>query len=344
MTRVLVIKTSSMGDIIHTLPALTDAVNAIPAISFDWVVEEAFAEIPKWHPFVDRIIPIFLRRFRKKPLQLLNSGELIHFFSELRKRRYDLVIDAQGLIKSAMVTRFSRGLRCGLNWQSAWEPLASLAYQKKIEVDPKLHAIKRMRLLFSKALSYSVDDSILNYGLQLNNLKINKSIDIEGKFLLFIHGTTWDTKEWPETYWIELAKIAAQNEFRVLLPWGNNKEEQRAKRIAAVSSNAVVLPRTSLTELANILNAASGVVSVDTGLGHLAAALNVPTVSLYGPTDPKEIGTQGLNQTHISVNFKCSPCWNQHCGYGQSSEVAPACFSSIPPTIVWEQLQKVLKN
>lgn len=338
MTKILIVKTSSMGDIIHTLPAISDAAKALSHVTFDWVVEEAFAEIPIWHPLVKRVIPVAWRRLRKTPLQILSSGEFKKFFSQLREEQYDVVIDAQGLIKSAVITRLTRGLRCGLDRKSAWEPLASFAYQKKIPVDPLQHAITRMRQLFSQALDYPLVESVPDYGLNLTTHTLQKNKN----YFLFIHGTTWETKEWPEHYWIELALKAAENKYHVLLPWGNAKEQQRALRIAKASNNVTVLARTSLTEVASLLSSAVGVVSVDTGLGHLAAALSVPTVSIYGPTDPKEVGTMGINQKHIAVNFKCSPCWSEQCGYGQHSEVKPACFASIPPNIVWDQLMKVI--
>lgn len=338
MTKVLIIKTSSMGDLFHTLPALTDASNHLPDLTFDWVAEEAFIEIPKWHPKVRQVIPVPLRRFRKQVFQTLNKGDMVTFLKNLRANTYDYVIDAQGLMKSAVITRFSKGLRCGLDRQSARESLASFAYQKKISVDPLLHAITRMRLIFSQALDYPLPESMPNYGLQ-----INTPVSAFPKpYLLFIHGTTWETKEWPEHYWRDLVSIAAQHNYNVLLPWGNAVEQERARRIAQDMLNATVLPRTSLTEMAGLLQAAVGVVSVDTGLGHLSAALSVPTISLYGPTDPKRIGTIGLNQKHLSVDFKCAPCWGKQCGYQAQATTNPACFSSLAPTFVWEQLMQVI--
>jgi heptosyltransferase-1 len=128
---VLLIKTSSMGDVIHALPALTDAMRAIPGIRFDWVVEEAFQEIPAWHPAVDRVIPVALRRWRKKPLKALISGEWRRFKRALRERQYDLVLDSQGLMKSAWLAQKARGPRAGFDKKSAREPLASWFYQKK---------------------------------------------------------------------------------------------------------------------------------------------------------------------------------------------------------------------
>ncbi|MBA2654525.1 MAG: lipopolysaccharide heptosyltransferase I [Gammaproteobacteria bacterium] len=340
MTRILIVKTSSMGDIIHTLPALTDAARSLKDITFDWVVEEAFVEIPKWHPLVENIIQVPLRRFKKQKLHMIHNGEVALFFKQLRERQYDRVIDAQGLIKSALITRFSRGLRCGLDRKSAWEPLASLAYQKRLHVDASQHAITRMRQIFSQALDYPLVDSSPDYGIKIKTNYSTKN----ARYLLFIHGTTWETKEWPESYWIALAKIANDKNYEVLLPWGNIKEQERAQRIAKASNNVRVLEKSSLTEIAGILLSAAGTVSVDTGLGHLAAALNVPTVSIYGPTDPKETGALGANQKHLTVNFKCSPCWSERCKFKEVSSVAPACFASIPPEMVWNQLTKVIHD
>lgn len=340
MTKILIVKTSSMGDVLHTLPALTDAVRSLQALDFSWVVEPAFSEIPSWHPNVGKVIPFPFRKFRKQPLHLIKNGEMKNFLSSLRKERYDYIIDAQGLLKSAMITYLAKGLRCGLDRHSAWESLACLVYQKKVTVNPKLHAITRMRQLFSKILEYPLDDNTSpDYGLKIN-ITSNK---FKEPYLVFIHGTTWVTKEWPEDYWKQLAKIATDNGYQVMLPWGNAPERDRANRIKNNVAAVHVLPKTSLTELASLLAGAKGAISVDTGLGHLAAALSVPTVSIYGPTDPNEIGTIGQNQYHISVDFKCAPCWSQKCGYQAASKVAPACYSTITPTIVWEQLARAIQ-
>jgi heptosyltransferase-1 len=340
MSKILIVKTSSMGDVIHTLPAITDAAKHFPGVNFTWVVEPAFAEIPTWHPSVVEVIPVPFRKFRKKPVELIKNGEVRKFFNDLRKEKYDYVIDAQGLLKSAFITAIAKGLRCGLDRKSAWEPLACLVYQKKANVNPKLHAITRMRQLFSRILEYSFDDdSIPDYGL---NLKFAEKLEHK-PYLIFIHGTTWLTKEWPESYWAQLAKLAVASGYEVLLPWGNLEEEKRAVRIKGELSEVKVLPKTSLSELANLLAHANGAVSVDTGLGHLAAALSVPTVSIYGPTDPKEVGTVGRNQQHLSVEFNCSPCWNQKCGYQFSSSVTPACFTTVTPSIVWHHLTQAIE-
>lgn len=347
--KVLVVKTSSMGDVIHTLPALTDAGNALPNVKFDWVVEENFSEIPKWHPLVEKVIPVALRRWRKKIFSAKTRAEFRHFCEALRASEYDLVIDAQGLLKSAFVTCLARGVRCGLDWNSAREPLASIFYQKKITVEKNQHAINRVRTLFSKALGYPTPNAVPMYGIDRQQF-INAA---EENYLVFLHGTTWPTKHWPEEYWIELTQIANQKGFRVKLPWGNQAEKERAERIAKNANQAEVLPRLDLLGVARVLAGAKAVVAVDTGLGHLTAALDVPAVSLYGPTNPTLTGALGQSQVHLSTQFPCSPCLSRDCTYRgslslncssplKSSPLYPACFSTLPPSLVWASLEMLL--
>ena len=150
--KVLLVKTSSLGDVVHTLPALTDAQRAIPGIRFDWVVEEGFAEIPTWHPAVDQVIPVAIRRWRKSPWQTLRSGEWRRFKARLRETRYDLVIDAQGLLKSAWLTRYVKAPVAGLDRDSAREPLAARFYDRCYAVPREQHALERVRQLFAQAL------------------------------------------------------------------------------------------------------------------------------------------------------------------------------------------------
>jgi heptosyltransferase-1 len=337
--RILIIKTSSMGDVIHTLPALTDAGKAIPGITFDWVVEESFAEIPRWHPLVDKIIPIAWRRWRKQLLTKQTLRELIAFRKNLQEQQYDLVIDAQGLVKSALVTWFAKGLRCGANKQSARESLAALFYQRAYPVEFQQHAVTRNRTLLSQVLGYSLPTTMADYGIN-KNIFLTQPPEQE-PYLLFLHGTTWATKHWPETYWIALTKLANEAGFLVKLPWGNTAEQERAYRIAASSDKTQVLPRLTLADIATVLAGAKAVVAVDTGLGHLAAALDVPTVSLYGPTNPILTGALGKSQIHLSATFSCAPCLSKTCTYvsNQPSPLYPPCFAAtLQPTTVWQAL------
>lgn len=340
--RVLIIKTSSLGDVIHTLPALTDAKKQCPDVIFDWVVEESFQEVLSWHPAVNRIIPVALRRWRKHAWAALKNGEILKFIKALRQEQYDLIIDAQGLLKSVVLTRLARGdVRSGLSWQSAREGIASLLYQKRIIVPWGEHAVLRARQLFAKSLGYAVPESVPNYGIDVLRLRTSQLL-FEKPYYVFLHGTTWATKHWPESYWVLLAQEVINAGFNVQLLWGNDAEHARAKRIqVAVSEVSVAQKKYGLSEVAAILAGAKGIVSVDTGLGHLAAALGVPTVALYGPTDPKQSGTLGLNQIHYAADFKCAPCASRVCTYTGIKSVEPPCFASITPEKVWEHLYGV---
>ena len=293
--RVLIVKTSSMGDVLHTLPALTDAQRAIPGIQFDWVVEEGFAQIPSWHSAVDRVIPVAIRRWRKAWFSAPIKAERKAFRNAVRLQQYDAIIDAQGLVKSAaLVTRLGRGIKHGMDWSTAREPLASLFYNCKHHIARQQHAVERTRELFAKSLGYTKPQSQGDYAIAqhfLNDLNADA-----GQYAVFLHATTRDDKHWPEANWRELIGQLHNAGIRIMLPWGAPHEEARAKRLADGFNYVDVLPRMSLEEIASVLAGAKFVVSVDTGLSHLTAALDRPNITLYGPTDPGLIGGYGKNQ------------------------------------------------
>ena len=320
--RVLLIKTSSMGDVIHALPALTDAMRAIPGIRFDWVVEEAFQEIPAWHPAVDRVIPVALRRWRKSPLKAIFSGEWRRFVLALRKESYDLILDSQGLIKSAWLASKAKGPRVGFDKRSAREPLASGFYQKKFFVDPDQHAIARQRALFGAALGYTVPASEPD-----SALSIKWEPDRERPYIFFLHGTSWPSKEWPEENWIELAKLANADGYQVKLTWGNERERARAERIAMVSG-VKVLPRMELGKISKELAGASRVIGVDSGLAHLAAAMNIRSMTLYGSTSPAKTGVLANNNQNLYLSLPCSPCLDVTCKKRDKKNICMSGFTS----------------
>lgn len=351
--RVLIVKVSSLGDIIHTLPAVTDAQFARKDVTFDWVVEEAFVEVPAWHPAVSKVIPVALRRWRRAPIKTLVNKEFRHFKQALQQQHYDLVIDAQGLIKSGMISRLSRGLTIGLSNRTIREPMATLFYNKVYSVPWTEHAVDRVRQLFSRALSYRYNKEVIDYGLEVGRIE-SAPANINPKSVMFLHGTTWSTKHWPEHYWCQLAKIASEAGYDVLLPWGDEEEKTRAQLIAENVSNAIVLDRQNLSGLAGQIMQVQGVIGMDTGLGHLAAALNKPTVSLYGPTNPGLSGTFGIKQLHLKSNLNCAPCMKKACSYsgpgvtdeleGQSFPVTPPCFATHKPESVWQQFEELVAD
>lgn len=308
--RILLIKMSSMGDVFHTFPALSDAQQNRPGLVIDWVVESSFAEIPKWHPVVDKVYPIELRKWRKRLFSKQTRQEIKAFFEAINQTHYDLVIDAQGLLKSAWVAKKINAKTAGYDWQSAREPLATLFYQFKYPVAKDQHAILRLRQLLAQSLNYALPENApIVYGL---NTQAWSKPDIlienmaHSDYWVFLHGTTWPTKYWPEAYWIELLQKANALGIKVILPWGNTDEYERAKRIAStVGQSDVWVPEAmlSLNEIASILKNAQAVVSVDTGLSHVAAALEIPMVVLYRVTDPKLVGADGAKVTRLE-----SPC------------------------------------
>lgn len=326
--RVLLIKTSSLGDVIHTLPALTDAARAISDIRFDWVVEEGFAEIPGWHPAVDRVLPVAIRRWRKQLWKTFRNGEWRRFKQRLRGASYDLVIDAQGLLKSAWLTRYNQAPVAGFDADSAREPIASRFYDQRYAVSREQHAVQRTRALFAQALGYPLPDTVGDYGLNRAAMAEGQ----EGEYLMFLHGTTWPSKHWPEPHWRALAEALDARGLALCLPWGNETEKERAERICGGLEHARVLPRLTLAQVASTIAGARACVAVDTGLGHLAAALDVPCVSLYGPTRPERVGAYGRGQVHLCATGP---------GAGSGDRHKP-CFDGLEPPRVLAALDQLL--
>jgi len=353
--RVLVVKMSSLGDVVHALPGVTDAARALGSgVTFDWVVEEAFAAIPGWHPAVDRVIPIAWRRWRR---DLRNRGGALRgFAARLRERHYDVVVDAQGLLKSAAVTALARGrIKAGPSRRSAREGAAALFYGRPVTVPKGDHAVDRQRRLFAGALEYPLPDGLPDYGLDPamqsaaepeSTAHVAPAVEAATgsaapPCCVLLHGTTWNSKHWPERFWVELARRAAAAGYEPVLPWGDAAERERAGRIAAAAP-ARVLARKPLGELMQELAGAALVIGVDSGLAHLCAALAVPTVVLYGPTSSALTGCRGVRVCNLQADFVCSPCLSRVCVYRGPAQtvsglqVEPACFATLPPRKVWQ--------
>lgn len=338
--RVLLVKLSSMGDLVQTLPAISDAVNALPGITFDWVVDEAFAEVPSWHPAVQQVIRSAHRRWRRNLWSSGRGGELKSFWRQLRAQRYDLVLDAQTSLKSAVVTRMARGPKMGPDKHSVHEYGAHWAYNRRVAVGQDLHAIDRWRLLFARGLGYPLPDSAPDFGLTGVNWPQHSVTS--RPYLVAVTNASWPSKCLPDSVWRELIAKAAGQGMDVLLPWGAAAERERAERIAQGLDNAIVLPRLGLTELAGILNSAEGAVCNDTGLAHIAAALGRPCVTAYGPTDPNLIAAIGPRSVHLAAqgnpDFACAPCYKRQCHYRTYRGPQAQCLQAMSADALWQLL------
>lgn len=329
-----------MGDVVHTLPALTDAARANPAIKFDWAVDEAFADIPAWHSHVENVFPVALRRWRAGLTSAAGRSEVTTFLKEFRATKYDAIVDLQGEFKSAFVGRLARGQRYGYDGASAREWGAQLVYPNRFAIAKGTHSMSRMRRLLAEALEYSYDPDLVDYGIERNRLP-SSALRIDQPYIVFIHSTSWASKNWPEQYWRELGQHVTQAGFGVVLPWGSDAERERSQRIAEGLANAAVLPKLSISEKASIISGAAATVGLDTGLSHIAAALAIPSVTLYGATDPNMCGTIGANQIRITSEFECVNCHETDCSFPKSA-FKPACFESVDPGMVWRQLDQLL--
>lgn len=289
MKKILLVKTSSLGDVVHTLPVASDIRTALPGAEIDWVVEESFAAIPRLHPAVTRVIPVAMRRWRKALWRRQVWDEMRAFLRELRRDGYDAVIDSQGLLKSALITRAARGQRYGLDWASAREPLA-VFYDRTFSVPWTLHAVERNRSLAARALGYALLPAP-DYGIRA----VRQTFPWlkPERYAVLLHAASAVNKLWSEDNWIAIGTQLAQHGVHCVLPWGNAPERTRSERLAARLPLTLVPPAVLLADAAALLAGAQAVVGVDTGLTHLAAALGSPTVGVYCATDPAATGIYG---------------------------------------------------
>lgn len=292
--RILLVKTSSLGDVVHNLPVATDLAQRFPDATIDWVVEESFAELPRLHPAVHRVIPVAVRRWRKTIYSPDTWREIRAFRQALRAERYDVVIDSQGLLKSALIASQAFGERVGLDCHSAREPLATRFYKRRVFVARDRHAVERNRQLAATAFGYPLDTAV-DYGIAAPPLAA--SWLPKGEYAVLLTATSRADKEWPEDDWRALGTALIATGLRCVLPGGSALERQRAARLATSLGRAVAAPAMNLTDMAGLLAGAALVVGVDTGLVHLAAALKRPTMALYCGSDPTLTGV--LAETNV---------------------------------------------
>jgi heptosyltransferase-1 len=302
MPRILFVKTSSLGDVVHHCPAVSDLARSIPGAEIDWVVEAPFADVPAMHAAVRRVIPVAVRRWRASLWNPMVWAEMIAARGALRETRYDAVVDSQSLLKSALLASFARGPLHGMDRASARESFATRLYDVHHEVPKGLHAVERNRRLTGAALGYAPNGACI-YGLKVEGAP---PIETQGPYAVLLTMTSRADKLWPESRWVELGRALRARSVRALLPWGSAEERARCERLAAAIGEAQVPARMEIIELARLFRGARAVAGVDTGLVHLAAALGAPTVGIYGASDPGRTGLYGAARA-VNVGADCAP-------------------------------------
>lgn len=287
--RILIVKTSSMGDVVHALPLAADLATHVPGAHIDWLVEESFAAIPAMSRYVARVHAVALRRWRRTPFGAQAWREAGTVRRTLRSAGYDHVLDVQGLLKSAFVARWTAAPIAGPSSASARERMAALFYTQRIDVPRELHAVERCRRVGAAVFGYAIDRP------PQFDLRVDAQLavaDAASTAVLLVNASR-ATKLWDEANWLALERTFAERGLTSVLFWGSAEEGERARRLAAQMQRAVVAPRSPLDVIAATLQRAQLVVGLDTGLTHLAAALGRPTVGIFCDYDPRLVGLVG---------------------------------------------------
>lgn len=287
MRSILLVKTSSLGDVVHNLPVVSDIHARFPQARIDWVVEEGFADIPRLHPAVGKVIPVAVRRWRRALFSASTWRELCAYRDSVRAERYDLVLDTQGLVKSALLARQAAGPRAGYAAEAAREPLAARFYDATYVIPKNLHAVERNRWLAAAALGYE-PNLPLDYGIAAAPLAAPWLP--AGPYCVLLTASSRADKLWPEADWLRLAAALNARGLACVLPGGSAEERERAARLAAGMAQAVAAPPMGIAELAQLLSGARLVIGVDTGLSHIAAALGRLTLCLFSGSHPELTG------------------------------------------------------
>ncbi len=299
--RILIVKLSSLGDVVHAMPVVHDLRVARPATSVDWVVEPAFAPLLRRVDGIGEVIDCALRRWTAAWWTPPVLAEWRGFFARLRRVRYDAVLDLQGLTKSAVVARLAHGVSYGLANRTdgaSHEPPARWLVDHAIRIAPRTPAVERSRELAARALGYTIAGAPV-FGLRA---RVSTRAAGAAPTLVFVHGSSRADKTWPEPRWIEIGRRAVAAGWRIALPQADAVELARAERIrTAIGGAAEVWPAMALDALVDRLGAAQGVIGVDSGLAHVAVALDLPHVQLYNVPTAWRTGPPAANGRQVAV-------------------------------------------
>ncbi len=301
MAEILFIKTSSLGDVIHHMPAVTEARKALPQARFSWLVEEAFAPLVALHPAVDCVVPVAWRRWRKSLYWPPTLAEIAGNLRAIRAHCYDEIVDSQGLVRSGLIARLAHGRRHGYDAASIREPLAARFYDRRYAVGREQHAVARNRILSGLALGYTPQGEP-DFGLERARFA-----QASERYAVLLHATARLAKQWSEAHWIALGRELTARGLTVVLPWGSEDERARSEGIAARLPGARVPARAPLDEVAKLIAGAQLVVGVDTGLLHLAAALGVPLAAIFTGSEPGLTGPVGSGPIEVLGGYGAPP-------------------------------------
>jgi len=283
--KILIVRVSSLGDVVHNMPMVADILRRHPDAAIDWVVEEAYVDLVRLNPGVRRIIPLGLRRWRKNLFSSGTRTEMRAFRDALRADAYDVVFDTQGLFKTGLVMRMARladgGRRIGLangTEDSGYEGISRIFHTTSVPVGLRMHAVERARLVAAAALGYRIETPA---DFRLDAPALSPAWLPAEPYAVLFHGTARAAKQWPAEYWIRIARFVAARGLRILLPWGSAKEYGAACDLAEHMPNATVLPKLQMMEAVLLAQRSALAIGVDTGLTHIAAAYNRPTIELY---------------------------------------------------------------
>lgn len=343
--KILIVKLSALGDVVHALPVLAYLHAVVPEAEVDWLVEEGFVPLLEGHPLLNRVIPAATRRWRKEGARSLLKG-VRSLAASFRHERYDLVLDLQGNSKSGFFTWLTRApQRYGFDRSGVREWPNLLATRHKVKIPAENHHISSRYLQIARAAFPGGTDVPLCGPLaaqpdakrQVEQMLAERGL-VPGEYLVAHYGTTWDTKLWSLEHWCELGRVLTVEQGRKLvLTWGNDVERDATERVAeACQGQAVIWPRGTLPELVALLAAARLTIGSDTGPVHIAAALGRPTVSIFRVTDSLRNGPHGDGHIRLQAPMPCSPCLRKNC------EMDHECAMSIPVEDVCRSIDVLL--
>lgn len=343
--RILIIKTSSLGDVIHALPVLEYLRQAAPEAVIDWVVDEAFNDLISGNQLVERLLLVAFRRWKKAPFAAQTRHELMAFVKELRQQQYDLVFDLQGNSKSGLVCWLSRSRRkVGFDREHLQEKLNTLFTTEQVSFkSTDRNAVQRYLRVVSAPFSLLPDGLATHSDIATSaddDHAAEQALVSGGNPVILFHtGTTWQTKLWFDKGWLELGQQLLQQypSAILLFSWGDDEEKERAEQLAVgLGDRACLLPRLSLKQFAAVLKRCDLVIGGDTGPIHLAAAVGTPTVSFYRCTDGLRNGPYGTQHAIIQSPLPCTICMQKQCDQDED------CRRSITPAALLKAAEHLL--